>query len=88
MFDLALCHRVVRCPVDIIDMPAIQVILQIFGKVTETVVGKQAGAKKHIHPIHASFPQGHLKRLLHIRNVHGGRKLPSQDEAGVIIQDR
>ena len=87
-FDLVLGHRVVVCAVGVFNMPAVQVILQILGKVTGSVVGKQAGTQKHIHPIHPCFPYSDLQGLLYIRRVHAGCKLPGQNAAGVIIQDR
>jgi len=74
--------------VGVYDVPALQVILQILGKVARSVVGKQAGTEKHIHPAHPGLSQGDLERLLQIRRVHGGRELPGQDATGVIIQDR
>ena len=54
-FDLTLGHRVVGSTVGVFDVPAVQVILQILGEVTGSVVGKQAEAVKYIHPAHPVF---------------------------------
>jgi hypothetical protein len=39
-FDLALSHRAVGSAVGVFDVPAVQIILQILGRVARSVVGK------------------------------------------------
>ena len=83
--DLPLRHGMIRLTPRVFDLLLLQVLSQLLGYITGTVIRQYPGSVSYRDLVDPGLRQGHIQRLLDIIGRHGGKQLPGQDIAAVVV---